>query len=95
MIGRSKGENINDAIQGPIGYLGAGILVIAVIIALANDWDANLSPPDEPILFGGFLADLIYEIKYYMFAIVPLVMIGGGFMVALQLIIHPHKTSTR
>ena len=90
MIGFKKGEDINDAIKGPVGYLGAGIVIIALVVALANDWDSNIVPPDEPILFGGFLADMIYEIKYYMFAVVPLVMITGGIMIALQLKIHPN-----
>lgn len=93
MIGNKKGENINDAIQGPIGYLGAGIVILGIVMAMANDWNSDLAPPDEAILFGGFFADLIYEMKYYMFAIVPIVMVAGGVMVALQLKIHPNITS--
>ena len=88
MIGHNKGDDINTAIKGPISYIGAGIIILAIVIALANDWSSQVTPPDESVLFGGYLADLIYEVKYYMFAIVPLILVGGGVMVALQLRIH-------
>jgi len=67
MIGRSKGEDINEAIKGPVGYLGLGIIIIGGVMALANAWSSGVDAPDEPMLFGGFLADMIYEMKYYMY----------------------------
>ncbi len=91
MIGHKKGEDINDAIKGPVGYFGIGILLIGLVMAFANDWSSQVEAPDEPVLFGGFIADMIYEIKYYMYAVIPLVMVAGGIMVALQLTIHPKK----
>ena len=90
MIGQKKGEDINDAIKGPIGYFGLGMILIAVVMAFANDWNSNMAPPDEPILFGGFIVDVIYEIKFYMYAIIPLIMIAGSILVGMQLKIHPN-----
>lgn len=91
MIGTKNGESINDVIKGPISLFGAGIVLIGVAMAMANDWSSQIEPPDESILFGGFLTSLIYEFKYYMFAIVPLIVVAGAIMVALQLVIHPTK----
>jgi hypothetical protein len=89
MIGHKKGEDINDAIKGPVGYIGLGIIVLGLGVALANNWDSTLNPPDNPVFFGGYIADVIYEIKYYLYAIIPLVIIMGAVMVGLQLRIYP------
>ena len=91
MIGTKNGESINDVIKGPISLFGAGIILIGVAMAMANDWSSQIEAPDESILFGGFVTNMIYEIKYYMFAIIPLVVVAGAIMVALQLMIHPAK----
>jgi hypothetical protein len=91
MIGTKNGESINDVIKGPISLFGAGIVLIGVAMAMANDWSSQVEAPDESILFGGFLTNLIYEINYYMFAIIPLVVVVGAIMVALQLMIRPAK----
>ena len=88
MLSKSKGDDINDTLKGPVGLFGMGLMLIFTVVAIANDWDSELTPPDNPILFGGFLANLIYELKYYMFAIVPLAIVGGGIMMAVQLTIH-------
>ena len=91
MIGNKKGEDLNDALKGPIGYFGLGIVIIGVAFAVANGWSSDIDTPDEPVLFGGFLVDMIQELKYYANVAVPLIMIVGGAMVGLQLVVHPQK----
>jgi|APSaa5957512535_1039671.scaffolds.fasta_scaffold03954_5 hypothetical protein len=93
MIGHKKGEDINDAIKGPIGYFGLGILIIGASFAFANSWSSDAAPPDEPILFGGFIVDIISEMTYYANVLIPLIIVVGGALVGLQLRIHPNKTS--
>jgi len=98
MISHKKGEDINDAIKGPVGYLGLGILVLGLVLGIADIMTPNTEKPDSSILFGGFITDVISEVKYLMYELVPLIMIAGGAMVALQLkiiIIHPKKPNSK
>ncbi len=95
MIGRGKGEDINEAFKGPVGYFGIGIILIGVAMAYAATVGSDEPAPDRTVLFGGFLKDLIVELKYYLYSVVPMVIVGGALMIALQLRIHPHKIQFR
>jgi len=91
MIGKKKGEDINDMLQGPVGILALGIGIISITLAIAKSMESDAVQPDEFILFGGFIQNIIAELMYYAYSLIPLIVVVGGLMVGLALKIHPNN----
>lgn len=90
MIGKKKGEDINDMLQGPVGILALGIGIISIVLAIAKSMESDAVQPDEFILFGGFIQNIIAELMFYAYSLIPLIIVAGGLMVGLALKIHPN-----
>lgn len=91
MIGKKKGEDINDMLQGPVGILALGIGIISIVLAISKSMETDAVQPDEFILFGGFIQNIIAELMFYAYSLIPLIIVVGGLMVGLALKIHPNN----
>ena len=98
MLQKSKGDDLADAFRGPIGLFAIAIIVIAMGLAVAEQFvpsETSIAGLDEDdkLLFGNTLLSLLIEVKFYLQWAVYLAIIMGGIMIGVSLRIR-RKPST-
>ncbi len=95
MLAQNKGDDLTEAIKGPVSQLGLAILIIGGAFAYAdymleertgnNPNLVGVGNGTKQQLFGNFIVDMANEMLFYLGIIVPIVIIAGGVMVGLTL----------
>ena len=86
MLAKRSEQDLTEAIRGPIGVFGLGIMIIASSIAIADSFAPSADDaPDEKPLFGSFFTDAIEEGIYYLQWIVYFAIVVGGIMIGATL----------
>lgn len=95
MLANKKGEDLAEAIKGPLGYFALGLMLIGGASAYVSFLQEGFDAPDEKPLFGDFITGITDEVMFYLQLGSVFAILAGALITGLSLRLEPNHDGNR